>query len=102
MSHEPRALVGDSKLAVNLMRTHPLLASAQQMDCEKPLSQGNVRVFEDRPDLDGKLLAASLALPHTGPHLVFAGGFRPDPEGFAHQSAMRADRAIGPKALFQE
>lgn len=35
------------------------------MDCQEPLVERDVGIFEDRADSDGELLAARVAVPYT-------------------------------------
>ena len=62
MAEVPGRLVGDAERPLDLVRAHPLLGLAEQVDAQKPLPQGQVRVIENRPRRDRKLVPASIAV----------------------------------------
>jgi hypothetical protein len=63
MAHEPRGLLGDPQIAGELVRAAALLAGRIQPDRREPLGERDRGILEDRPLLDGELLAAVLAAP---------------------------------------
>lgn len=58
MTHVPRRLVARPERALKLLGADPLLGLADQVDGEKPLTQRQVRVVEERPCRDRELVAA--------------------------------------------
>ena len=66
MRHEPRGLVGDPKLAMQLMGADPLFARCHQVKAQDPLVEGNVALFHDRADRHGERLATGVAHVHAG------------------------------------
>ena len=54
----PRSLVGDSEGSLNLMGTHSGAGFAEQICCNEPLPQRQVRVMEDCAIRNGKLIVA--------------------------------------------
>lgn len=91
MRHEPSGLEGNAQGPVKLVGADALLAGANKVDRDQPITHGDMAGLEDGPDLDGKGLAARIAL------------VEPDPVGLAlefarpiNRAAMRADAPIRP------
>lgn len=65
MEHEPRCLLGDSKIAGDLATTHSVLATRKQPDDWKPLVETERTVFQNGSSLDAELSlrVSRLALP---------------------------------------
>ena len=84
--HEPRGLLGDAKVAGNLVAADAVLAVHKHPHGRQPLGERNRAVLKNRADLDAELLAAFAALPDsTGRH-----------ERGVLRSAMRAGNAARP------
>ena len=103
MEHKPRRAIRNL-LAVErgghpmeLVCAHPLLARAHEVNGIHPLVHRDMRVLEDRTHLRGERLSAILALPQAG-----ASALALQFVGFAHYTAVRADRSIGPTFRFPE
>jgi hypothetical protein len=75
------------------MGADALLRGAQKEPGQKPLVEGNMGTLEYGADLDGELLAASVALVVT---LSARQGRR-----FVYRPAIAAHAAIGPKQIFK-
>lgn len=95
--HEPRALEGNAQGAMQLVCADTLLAGRDQEDGLQPKAHRNMATLENGPNLHGKRLAALIALvcAYTGTlaaHLADA----------LYTTAMRAYRALRPKAGFYE
>jgi hypothetical protein len=58
MAEIPRGAVVNLEHPVNLVRGHPFLGLANQIDGNEPFGQRQVRVMEDRSCRDGELVAA--------------------------------------------
>lgn len=73
VAHFPSGFVRtEAHVPLNLQRAHSFLAGQHQVDDAKPLSEGFIRVLEDRSNQDGEPIAvrrAFFALP-----MPFAGG----------------------------
>ena len=63
VQHEPCRLLRDAERAAEFVGADPVLAVGDEPDGGEPLVEAERRVLEDRPDLDGVLLLAGLALP---------------------------------------
>lgn len=98
MGQEPRALDGDAKGPLQLVRADAFFAAADEEDRLQPQAQGNVAGLEYGADLDGKGLPAVLALPQTR-----AGGLALQLiVALVHAAAVRAYRAMRPDAFLNE
>lgn len=62
MHHEPGRLLRDLEVLGELRGGNALLVAGDHPDRHEPLVQRQLRVLEDRPDLDGEPLAALAAL----------------------------------------
>ena len=92
---EPSGFHAAAKGALYLPGAYALLAAANQVDRLKPYAHRNVRRLENRPHTHREGLAASAAIPQTGPRRLAFGARR-----FGNRAAMRADRAVRPKPRF--
>jgi hypothetical protein len=63
--HKPCGLLSDAERTGHLIGRDPVLAVDHHPQGGQPLVQAERRVLEDRPDLDGELFFASLALPQA-------------------------------------
>lgn len=93
MSHEPSSLEGHAQSPVELVGADTLLAGRNQEDGLQPEAQGDMAGLENGPDLDGKGLAAVVAL--IG---AYAGALAAHLADTLKAAAMRAYRAIRPDA----
>ena len=96
MFHEPRRLVRNAELAVELVSGKTLLRAVHQCERQHPLVQRDFAVFHDRADGNGERLGASVALIDAR-----ARGFALQLRDILDGAAMRADRPIRPMQLFQ-
>jgi len=62
MAEVPRSFITHSDRALNLESGHTLLCFTEQMCCEEPLCQGQVRIIENCSGSNGKLIIAILAV----------------------------------------
>jgi hypothetical protein len=99
VAHFPSGLVGaEPHIPLNLERAHALLAGQHQMDDAKPLSEGFIRVLEDRSGDDGEPIASGAAWSAFGAlPMPFAGRQIID----SRITATRAADAFGPSASLQ-
>jgi hypothetical protein len=72
-----------------------LFAGRHEEDRLQPMAHGDVAGFEDGPNLDGKGLAALVALVGADP-----GALAAHLGNTVHSAAMRANRPIRPKPCF--
>ena len=86
MPHEPNGFQRHAQGAVHLVTADAGLAGTHQIDGLQPEVHCNVAVFKDGADLDGKRLAASVALVRTD-----AGGFAARLAAFTHNAALLAN-----------
>jgi hypothetical protein len=86
MCHEPRGLLCHSDITGELRAGDALLVTGDQPDCDEPLFQRQLRVLEDRSDLDGEPLPAVAALVSLIVREMVDSG----------SAAVRAERTIGP------
>src|SRR2546427_779258 len=84
------------------MGAEALLAGAQEMDRVQPLVKRNVAIFKNRTHGNGELFTASGAFPNTLADMrtLFRFGLRFQLVRFANYAAMRTNRAVRPKHLF--
>ena len=92
VQHEPRGLLGHAEPACQFVGADAVLAIGEHPEGGEPLVEPNGRVLKDRPELDGELLLAALALPDAASR----------EEGDFLGLAQRAGRAIGPAELRDE
>ena len=97
MGQEPRRLDSDAKGALQLVRADALLARRNQEDGLQPDMHRDVTGLKYGSDLDGKGLAAVIALVSA-----YAGAFAAHLADALVSATVRAYRAIGPKVLFNE
>lgn len=89
--HEPRGFQSDPQGAMQLVRANSFLARRNEEDSLQPKMQRDMARFEDGADLDGKRLAAVVAL--IG---AYAGAFATHLGIALYAAAMRAYRAARP------
>jgi hypothetical protein len=63
MQDKPSRLLGNSKIAVNLVGANAILAASQHPEGQEPLLQRDRRILKDGLNLDGKLATAVTTLP---------------------------------------
>ena len=97
MRHEPSGFQGHAQGPVQLVRANALLAGAHQVDSLKPKVQLDMACLEDGPDLDGKGLAAGVALVSAN-----AGALALHGAGAIYNTAVRAYTAMRPNARLYE
>src|SRR5258708_678475 len=95
--HEPRGLQGNPKGAVQLVRANALLAGSDQKDSLEPQAQRDVAGLKNGADLDGKGLAAVIALVSA-----YAGTLTAHLAVALHPAPVRAYRAARPDTGFYE
>jgi hypothetical protein len=106
MRQEPSRLQGDFQNAIKLVGTDTLLGRAHQVDCLKPLGQGDMGILKDRAYADSELLTAFAALLQTVTlNTIRALLRRLGEHAFklvdaAHAAAMRANRTFRPQNAF--
>lgn len=106
VAHVPSGAQGDAENAMQLVAADPLLRRAHEHDGLQPQVHWNVAVLEDGSDLDGKGLAAGVALPKAQDELAFGielawfGALVFQLPGSIHDAAMRADAAMRPQTPF--
>lgn len=91
MPDKPSGFEIDTEDTAELVRAEPLLRRAHQVHCLQPNVHRHVTFLEDGPDLDGKRLAAGIALIDAD-----AGALALQRSRLIEDAAMRTDAAIRP------
>jgi hypothetical protein len=84
--HEPSSLLSDADIASELGASDSFLVAGDQPDCDEPFAQRELRIFEDRSNLDRETLSAVAALMR----LIIGEVVN------LHSAAVRAERPVGP------
>src|SRR6266705_1380881 len=97
VGQEPRALDGHAKSALQLVRADAFLTGRNQKDGLQPNMHRDMAGLEYSPDLDGKRLAAVVALVRT-----YAGALAAHLADTLYTAAMRAYWTLRPDTRFYE
>ena len=93
MGHIPSGFIRSGKLALKLFGRHTLFSRTNQVDCQKPLSQSQMRIVKDSPDSYRVIVFAIDTLIEMAHFAGFALGFIPK---HAFTLAFRANQTIRP------
>jgi len=74
MGHIPSSLISGGKLALKLLGRYSLFSGTNQVDRQKPLSQGQMGIVKDGPGSHGKIIFAIHALIEVAHLAGFARG----------------------------
>ncbi len=90
MEHKPSGLLSDAQSAANLVRANTVLAVRNHPNCDKPLVEGNRRIFHDGSDLDRELPMGMHALALPLPLIIQEHGIFTSASGAGHNTVRPA------------
>ena len=93
MSHIPRSFIAYRKLALKVLGRYALFSRTDQVDRQKPLGQGQMRVMKDGPDSYRKVIFAIHALIKVAHFAGFTSSFVSEN---ARLSTPNTDKTLGP------